>query len=103
MMLTGDIEPAAQRALLARGSVPPVDVLKVAHHGSAAQERRLLAAADPRVALISVGDDNDYGHPAPATLAGLARSGAVLGRTDRDGALAVVADAAGLRLVTRGG
>jgi len=103
MLLTGDIEPAGQRALLARGTVPVVDVLKVAHHGSAAQDPRLLAAAHPRVALVSAGEGNDYGHPAPATLAGLAESGAVIGRTDRDGSVAVVGDAARLRLVTRGG
>jgi competence protein ComEC len=102
MLLTGDIEPAAQRALLARRSATDVDVLKVAHHGSAYQEGRLLAAARPRLALISVGRDNDYGHPAGATLAGLTRAGAVVGRTDRDGALAVVGDAARLRLVSRG-
>jgi len=103
MLLTGDIEPAAQRALLARGTVPAVDVLKVAHHGSAAQDPRLLAAAHPRVALVSTGEDNDYGHPAPATLAWLAKAGAVIGRTDLDGSVAVVGDAARLRLVTRGG
>ena len=102
ILLTGDIEPAAQRAMLVPWSGPEVDVLKVAHHGSAFQEGRLLAAARPRLALISVGRDNDYGHPAGATLAGLTRAGVVVGRTDRDGALAVVGDAARLRLVSRG-
>jgi competence protein ComEC len=103
MLLTGDIEPAAQRALMVRWTVPEVDVLKVAHHGSAYQEQRLLDAARPRVALVSVGADNDYGHPATSTLSALARAGAVVGRTDRDGSLAVVGPAARLRLVTRGG
>jgi len=103
MLLTGDVEPAAQRALLARWPVPEVDVLKVAHHGSAYQEQRLLEAARPRVALVSVGEGNDYGHPAAATIAALVRAGAVVGRTDWDGSLAVVGGAAGLRLVTSGG
>jgi competence protein ComEC len=103
MLLTGDIEPAAQRALMARWTVPRVDVLKVAHHGSAYQEQRLLDAARPRVALVSVGVDNDYGHPSASTLSALVRAGAVVGRTDRDGSLAVVGPAARLRLVTRGG
>jgi len=103
MLLTGDIEPAAQRALLVRWGVEQVDVLKVAHHGSAYQEPRLLDAVRPRLALVSAGEDNDYGHPAPGTLAGLARSGAVVGRTDRNGSLAVVGTAARLRLVTSGG
>ncbi|MEP6761662.1 MAG: ComEC/Rec2 family competence protein [Sporichthyaceae bacterium] len=103
MLLTGDVEPAAQRALMARWPVPEVDVLKVAHHGSAQQEQRLLDAAQPRVALVSVGAANDYGHPAASTLSALVRAGAVVGRTDQDGSLAVVGPAARLRLVTSGG
>ena len=67
------------------------------------QEPRLLVAVRPRLALVSVGAGNDYGHPAPATLTGLTRAGAVVGRTDRDGSLAVVGPAARLRLVTSGG
>jgi competence protein ComEC len=103
MLLTGDVEPAAQRALLSRWPVPEVDVLKVAHHGSAYQEPRLLEAARPRVALVSVGEGNDYGHPAASTISALVRAGAVVGRTDWDGSLAVVGGASGLRLVTSGG
>ena len=53
----------------ARARSPPVDVLKVPHHGSAYQDPALLAAVRPRIALISVGAGNDYGHPAPATAA----------------------------------
>ena len=78
-------------------------MLKVAHHGSAYQEQGLLEAARPRVALVSVGEGNDYGHPAPATISALVRAGALVGRTDRDGSLAVVGRAARLRLVTSGG
>ena len=103
MLLTGDVEPAAQRALLVRWPAVDVDVLKVAHHGSAYQEPRLITAVRARLALVSVGADNDYGHPAPATLTGLTRAGAVVGRTDRDGSIAVVGPAARLRLVTSGG
>ena len=66
LLLTGDVEPEAQRVLLARGGLGRVDVLKVAHHGSAYQDPALLATARPRVALVSVGEDNDYGHPAPS-------------------------------------
>ena len=47
-------------------------MLKVAHHGSAYQDPGLLAAARPRVALISAGAGNDYGHPAPAHPVGAA-------------------------------
>ena len=61
-------------------------MLKVAHHGSEdAGLDGLLDRARPRLALISVGADNDYGHPAPATLAALDASGTAVLRTDIDG------------------
>jgi competence protein ComEC len=90
--LLGDLEPPAQQAL-ARSPVAAelagVDVLKVAHHGSAYQDPELIRLAAPRVALISCGEDNPYGHPAPATVAALRTGGALVLRTDRDGELAV--------------
>ncbi|MHB9753840.1 ComEC/Rec2 family competence protein [Streptomyces sp. BYX5S] len=92
LLLLGDLEPPAQRGLSrtpAGAALPPVDVLKVAHHGSAYQDPELLRRAAPRVALISVGRDNPYGHPAPSTLAALRAGGSVVLRTDRDGAVAV--------------
>lgn len=93
MLLLGDLEPPAQRALSrspAAALVRGVDVLKVAHHGSAYQDPDLIRAVAPRLALISCGADNPYGHPAPSTVAALRKGGAVVLRTDRDGALAVV-------------
>ncbi|MFJ9179809.1 ComEC/Rec2 family competence protein [Streptomyces sp. NPDC102360] len=98
LLLLGDLEPPAQRALLrtpAGARLPSVDVLKVAHHGSAYQDPELLRRAAPRVALISVGRDNPYGHPAPSTLAALRARGAAVLRTDRDGAVAVVGGGGG--------
>jgi competence protein ComEC len=78
------------------------DVLKVAHHGSAYQEPQFLDAVDPAVALVSVGLDNDYGHPNAALLARLTRGGTRVLRTDLGGDLAAVADGAGLAVVARG-
>ncbi|MBW8795327.1 MAG: ComEC/Rec2 family competence protein [Streptomyces sp.] len=92
MLLLGDLEPPAQQELLRSpdaAALGRVDVLKVAHHGSAYQDRQLLRLVAPRVALISCGADNPYGHPAPGTVAELRAVGAVVLRTDRDGALAV--------------
>jgi competence protein ComEC len=90
LLLPGDLEPDAQRRLLTTyPRLPPVDVLKVAHHGSAYQYPPLLARIRPRIALISAGADNPYGHPAPRTLAALRSAGALVRRTDRNGALAV--------------
>jgi competence protein ComEC len=103
LLLLGDVEPPAQRALLTTWSAGPVDVLKVAHHGSAYQSPELLAVLRPRVAVISVGADNDYGHPARRTLRALQRLGALVRRTDRDGTVAVVGPAARLRVVASPG
>ena len=89
-LLPGDLEPDAQRRLLTGlPGLPSVDVLKVAHHGSAYQYQPLLARLRPRVALISAGADNPYGHPAPRTLTALRDVGALVRRTDQNGALAV--------------
>ncbi len=65
------------------------DVLKVPHHGSRFQDLDWLLGLGARVALVSAGADNDYGHPATATLDPLAGSGAEVLRTDLDGDLAV--------------
>ncbi|MEU5362493.1 ComEC/Rec2 family competence protein [Streptomyces sp. NPDC005925] len=103
-LLLGDLEPPAQRALSqspAGAALKGVDVLKVAHHGSAHQDPDLLRRAAPRLALVSAGADNSYGHPAPATLAALRAGGAVVLRTDRDGALAVTGRAGGRLEVAR--
>lgn len=97
-LLLGDLEPPAQQELLrspAGARLAGVDVLKVAHHGSAYQDPELIRRAAPRLALISVGAGNTYGHPAPGTVAALRAGGAVVLRTDRDGALAVVGRSGG--------
>ncbi|MEV8086208.1 ComEC/Rec2 family competence protein [Streptomyces nigra] len=99
LLLLGDLEPPAQRALLRSPAGPllaGVDVLKVAHHGSAYQDPGLLSRAAPRLALISAGADNTYGHPAPGTVAALRAMGAMVLSTDRDGALAVTGEGAEL-------
>lgn len=82
-------------------ALPPVDVLKVAHHGSAHQDAALLRSAHPRLALVSVGRGNPYGHPAARTVEALRSGGAVVLRTDRDGAIAVTGAGRGLRAVGR--
>lgn len=98
LLLPGDLEPPAQSRLLARyPGLPQVDVLKVAHHGSAYQDDRLLRRLRPRIALISCGADNDYGHPSPRTVAALRAGGALVRRTDRHGAIAVTGGTSGAR------
>ncbi|MGE5281729.1 MAG: ComEC/Rec2 family competence protein [Chloroflexota bacterium] len=81
MLLTADAE--AEAVPLDPG---PVDVLKVAHHGSEdAGLPALLDRSAPRLAVISVGAGNPYGHPTARTLAELAAHGVPTLRTDRDG------------------
>ena len=90
VLALGDVELTAQRALLATvAGWVPVDVVKVAHHGSASQVAPLYARLAARVALVGVGAGNDYGHPAPRTLAMLRAAGAVVARTDLHGDVAV--------------
>ncbi|WP_169337933.1 ComEC/Rec2 family competence protein [Propionicicella superfundia] len=88
MLCAGDREPAGQARLLARG-VPKVDVLAVPHHGSRRQHAPYLATTGARVALISVGEDNPYGHPARSTVATLENAGMRVFRTDLGGTVAV--------------
>ncbi|MGW1297661.1 ComEC/Rec2 family competence protein [Streptomyces sp. NPDC002533] len=102
LLLLGDLEPPAQRELLrGREALGPVDVLKVAHHGSAFQDTGLLHSVRPRLALISCGADNPYGHPSPRTLAALGAAGARVLRTDTDGPIAVAGAGKELRAVGR--
>jgi competence protein ComEC len=103
ILLPGDAEIEAQQSMLAAGVDVRADVLKVPHHGSAYSDARFLAAVHARLAVISVGLHNDYGHPSPLLLSELAKLGMPVRRTDRDGDVAVVADASGaLGTVVRG-
>ncbi len=82
MLLSADAESNITGAL----ALEPVDVLKVAHHGSADPGLpALLTRLTPRVAAIEVGRGNHYGHPTAATLAALKKTVPTVLRTDRDG------------------
>lgn len=91
----GDLGERPQDAMLATGQVRPVDVVKVAHHGSADQSPRLYELLDAQVGLISVGAGNSYGHPTRSLLDLLARCGTRVLRTDRQGVLVVSPSANG--------
>jgi competence protein ComEC len=91
MLLTADAE--AESTPLDPG---PIDVLKVAHHGSDdAGLGPLLDRIRPRLAVISVGADNSYGHPTPGTLATLANHHVPTLRTDLDGTIEIDVDRRG--------
>jgi competence protein ComEC len=84
-----DLSAAPQRAIVAGALASHVDVVKVAHHGSADQDPELYRILSPTVALISVGADNDYGHPRPETIAFLQAAGVEIARTDQSGMVAL--------------
>jgi competence protein ComEC len=101
LLLTGDVEVEGQEALVRSGFDLRADVLKVPHHGSAFQSPTFLRAVDAPVGVISVGPDNDYGHPAPALLHELDRLGMRAKRTDLDGDVAFTVRDGRLSVVTR--
>jgi competence protein ComEC len=90
VLLAGDVELEAQEDLLASGADLRADVLKVAHHGSRYNAEQFLAMVRPRVAIVSVGAHNSYGHPNQHVLDELTEAGARVLRTDRDGDVAVI-------------
>jgi competence protein ComEC len=102
ILLPGDVEVEAQQAMLADGVDVTADVLKVPHHGSAYSDPDFLAAVHARVGVISVGLNNDYGHPSPILLGELARLGVPVRRTDLDGDVAVTGPSERLATVIRG-
>ncbi|XVV14158.1 ComEC/Rec2 family competence protein [Actinoplanes sp. CA-131856] len=104
VLLAGDAETEEQEDLLHRLGPEAVraDVLKVSHHGSSFQSPEFVDEIDPDVALVSVGRDNDYGHPNASLLARLARGGARVLRTDLSGDIAAVDTGRGLAVVARG-
>jgi len=101
VLLTGDIELAGQSDLLGGHVDVTAEVLKVPHHGSRFSAPEFLAAVHPRIAVVSVGEGNRYGHPNGLVLDALAGRGAMVLRTDRDGDTAVLGGEAGPRVVRR--
>jgi competence protein ComEC len=90
-LFLGDAPAAVEEELVEKeGAALRADVLKVAHHGSkTSTSEALLAAAEPRVAIISVGRRNRFGHPAPAVLERLNRHDVQILRTDREGTISL--------------
>ena len=102
VLFTGDLGAQAEARLVSSGIDLQADILKVPHHGSRDADPEFLAASGARVALISVGADNTYGHPTARTLAWLTRDGMRIHRTDREGDLAVVGSARSWGVAVRG-
>lgn len=85
-LFTGDAEYEVEQWILDSGYDPSADVLKVGHHGSSTSTSyRFLNAVMPRYAVISVGEDNSYGHPEEVVLARLRDADVTVFRTDQQG------------------
>ena len=95
IMLMGDGTKETEKIILADNATESldVDILKVGHHGSkTSTSQAFVQALSPGYALISLGKDNNYGHPYQATLDVLASVGAKILRTDLDGTIVFICD-----------
>ncbi len=92
-LMTGDIGVKQEQALLSMGVITPVNVLKVAHHGSKhSSGKEFIEETRPKWALVSVGENNRFEHPSGDVLMYLDMVGAKILRTDENGTLELVSD-----------
>jgi competence protein ComEC len=102
--LTGDIGKDVEHALAPGIQRSPFTVVKVPHHGSlTSSTTEFIGAVQPRVAVVSVGRSNRFGHPVPAVLNRYRQAGAEVFRTDQDGAVTVDTDGYTLEVHTFNG
>jgi competence protein ComEC len=100
-LLPGDIETGVERRLAGEPSTLAATVLKAPHHGAdTSSSAEFLAAVQPQVAVISVGAENRFGHPAAAVLARYAERGVPMLRTDELGTIELITDGKRLWLET---
>ena len=99
MLLTGDVEGVGEKALIESGRLREYDVLKAAHHGSKnSGSEAFLRTVRPRIALISAGVDNRYGHPHKETTERLTEAGCRIYSTQERGAVTVWTDGEKMRV-----
>ena len=92
-LFTGDMEKESERSTMQKKYDVSADVLKVAHHGSKSSTTEdFLEAVSPRIAVISVGEDNKYKHPSESVLEALSERGIEIYRTDLDGDIVIISD-----------
>ena len=92
-LFTGDMTADSEKELIEDGENVKCDVLKVGHHGSSGSScYQFLYEAEPKIAVISCGRDNDYGHPHEETLGRLKDAGVTVYRTDELGSIVIFSD-----------
>lgn len=101
ILLTGDAEDVSEAEMLKSGQDLQAAVLKVGHHGSiSSTTSAFLKAVSPKYAVISVGVDNDYGHPHQVTLNTLTNAGVQVYRTDQAGTIVATSNGATVEFTT---
>ena len=89
ILITGDMDTAAEHLLVKQYELSEIDLLIAGHHGAASSTgEELLQATEPAVVVVSVGENN-YGHPSTQTLARVSAVGASVYRTDVDGTITI--------------
>jgi len=100
-LMMGDSGADTESALLSAGLPLKADILKVGHHGSTSGSTpAFLNAVQPKMALYSAGINNQYGHPAPQTIAALEAVGATVYGTDKNGTISIKVDLNGYTINT---
>lgn len=100
-LFTADISSKRERHLLDHNALTPITVLKVSHHGSKdATSDAFLNVTKPKYALISVGEENKFGHPSDLVLSRLEKAGAEIFRTDYHGNITVWTDGDQVKITT---
>lgn len=92
-LFQGDAEKRSEEAILGSGAPIEADVIKIGHHGSSTSSTPdYMKAVNPTFAVITVGEDNKYGHPHAETIELLDQLGVVIYRTDEDGTVVATSD-----------
>jgi competence protein ComEC len=100
-LLPGDIEKKVEADLVRDHSAIDADFLKVPHHGSKTSSiEAFVTAVNPRIAVVSVGENNQFGHPVEDVVERYARAGVRFLRTDRDGEVTALTDGQTLEVHT---
>jgi competence protein ComEC len=101
-LFTGDAEEVSEREMISSSYSLKADVLKVGHHGSSSSTTpEFLKRVSPKYAVISVGKDNTYGHPAADIINRLKKSGAEVYRTDLMGTIVAESDGTQVTLTSK--
>ena len=101
-LFTGDMEKASEKSTMIKHYDVSADVLKVAHHGGDSSTiEAFLEAVSPKIAVISVGEGNKYGHPDLSVLEALIEKGVDIYRTDLEGDIVIVSDGKQLEVITQ--